>query len=145
MKRLVDLDGDGVYESSEVVVEGCEQPTSVLPWKGSLYLTCVGRLEKWSDEDGDGRFETRALILDGFAAIGRSGLVGASMGVDGWLYLAAGDNDNHVVGPDGSRVDLGRTGGIFRAKPDGRGWPSSPGAPRAGPGPSLRRPFRPRS
>ena len=119
VKRLKDTDGDGVYESSEVVIDGCEMPSSILPWKNSLYLTCVGRLEKWSDEDGDGQFETRVVLADGFAATDRRGLSGMTLGADGWLYLTSGDHDNHVVGRDGSRVDLSRTGGVFRSKVDG--------------------------
>ena len=121
VKRLRDLDGDGAFESSEVVVEGCEMPTSIVPYQGTLLLTCVGRLECWADEDGDGRFESRSVLLDGFSAADRRGLVGATLGLDGWLYLAAGDDDNHVIGPDGSRIDLARTGGIFRCRPDGSG------------------------
>jgi len=119
VKKLRDTDGDGVYESSEVVLEGCEMPTSLLPWKESLYLTCVGRLEKWTDDDGDGKFESRTVLLDGFAAMDRRGLTGVTLGLDGWLYLTTGDNDNHVVGEDGSRGDLARTGGVFRCRPDG--------------------------
>jgi quinoprotein glucose dehydrogenase len=119
VKRLKDADGDGIFESSEVVLEGCEMPTSIVPWKDSLLLTCVGRLERWSDEDGDGRFESRTILLDGFAAMDRRGLSGATLGLDGWLYLTTGDNDNHVVAPDGSRGDLARTGGVFRCRPDG--------------------------
>ncbi len=106
VKRLKDADGDGVYESSEVVLDGCEMPTCILPWKNSLLMTCVGRLEKWADQDGDGKFETRSVLIDGFAAIDRRGLSGLTMGADGWLYLTTGDNDNHVVGSDGSRVTL---------------------------------------
>jgi len=119
VKRLRDADGDGVFESAEVVVEGAEMPGGILPWKNSLYLTCVGRLERWADEDGDGKFETRSVLADGFSALGRHGLSGMTLGSDGWLYLTAGDGDHHAVGSDGSRVDLGRTGGVFRCRPDG--------------------------
>ncbi len=119
VKRLRDADGDGTYESAEVVVDGVEMPAGVLPWKNSLYLTCVGRLERWADEDGDGKFETRTVLADGFSADGRHGLSGMTLGADGWLYLTAGDGDHHVVGPDGSRVELARTGGVFRCRPDG--------------------------
>ena len=119
VKRLKDVDGDGVYESAEIVVDGCEMPTSLLPWKNSLYMTCVGRLEKWTDQDGDGKFETRSVLADGFAGIDRRGLSGITLGSDGWLYLTTGDNDNHVVGSDGSRVTLSRTGGVIRCKMDG--------------------------
>ena len=119
IRRLKDADGDGVFESSEVVLDGCEMPTCILPYKNSLLLACVGRLERWSDEDGDGYFETRVVLVDGFAAMDRRGLSGMALGADGWLYLTTGDDDNHVAGPDGSRADLYRTGGVFRSKLDG--------------------------
>ncbi len=45
------------------------------PYKGSLLLGCVGRLERWADGDGDGRFETRAILVDGLGRRLR-GLVG---------------------------------------------------------------------
>ena len=118
-KRLEDRDKDGIYEHSEVVVDGAEMPSSIFPWKGALYLTCVGRLEKWSDEDGDGRFETRTIVADGFCGFYHHWLSGMTLGTDGWLYLTAGDNDNHVVGSDGSRVEISRCGGVIRSRPDG--------------------------
>ena len=98
VKRLEDRDKDGIYEHSEIVVDGAEMPSSIFPWKGSLYLTCVGRLEKWSDEDGDGKFETRSIVADGFCGFYHHWLSGMTLGTDGWLYLTAGDNDNHGVG-----------------------------------------------
>ncbi|RLT12084.1 MAG: hypothetical protein DWI24_06470 [Planctomycetota bacterium] len=119
VKRLEDRDKDGIYEYSEVVVDGAEMPSSIFPWKGSLYLTCVGRLEKWSDEDGDGKFETRTIVADGFCGFYHHWLSGMTLGTDGWLYLTAGDNDNHVVGSDGSRVEISRCGGVIRSRPDG--------------------------
>ncbi len=118
VKRLKDADNDGVFESSEVVVEGAELPSAVLPYKGALYLGCVGRLERWTDEDGDGKFETRSVLVDGLAA-GLRSLEGITLGADGWLYLATGDDDAHAIGPDGSRVDLARTGALYRCRPDG--------------------------
>ncbi len=121
IKRLRDLDNDGTFETAEVVAEGLEMPVAILPHKNALLVACVGRLERWSDEDGDGRFETRAVLADGFAAAdGRRGLTGLTLGLDGWLYLTTGDGgDTRAVGPDGSRVDLARAGGVFRCRVDG--------------------------
>ena len=119
VKRLRDDNGDGVYDRSEIVVDGAEMPSSIFPWKNSLYLTCVGRLERWSDEDGDGRFETKTVIADGFCGFYHHWLSGMTLGADGWFYLTAGDNDNHVVGSDGSRVEVSRCGAIFRGRVDG--------------------------
>jgi quinoprotein glucose dehydrogenase len=119
VKRLIDNDGDGVYESSQVVVDGAEMPASIFPWKNSLYLTCVGRLERWSDEDGDGTFELKTVLADGFCGFYHHWLSGMTLNADGWFYLTAGDNDNHVVGSDGSRVEVSRCGAVFRGRVDG--------------------------
>ncbi len=119
VKRLRDADGDGVYEQSEIVVDGAEMPSSIFPWKNSLYLTCVGKLERWSDEDGDGRFELKTVIADGFCGFYHHWLSGMTLSADGWFYLTAGDNDNHVVGSDGSRVEVSRCGAVIRCRVDG--------------------------
>jgi quinoprotein glucose dehydrogenase len=119
VKRLRDTDGDGVYDKAEVVVDGAEMPSAIFPWKNSLYLTCVGRLERWNDDDGDGRFETRTVMADGFCGFFHHWLSGMVLNADGWFYLTAGDNDNHIVGSDGSRVEVSRCGGVFRGKVDG--------------------------
>ncbi len=119
VKRLTDRDGDGVYETAEVVVDGAEMPSSIFPWKNSLYLTCVGRLERWSDDDGDGRFETKTILADGFCGFYHHWLSGMNLNADGWFYLTAGDNDNHVIGSDGSRVEVSRCGAVFRGRVDG--------------------------
>ena len=119
VKRLGNRDDKGVYRSVEVVVDGAEMPASIFPWKNSLYLTCVGKLERWSDEDGDGKFEQRTVLADGFCGFYHHWLSGMTLGADGWFYLTAGDNDNHVVGSDGSRVEVSRCGAIFRGRVDG--------------------------
>jgi putative membrane-bound dehydrogenase-like protein len=119
VKRLRDTNGDGVYDQAEVVVDGAEMPSAIFPWGNSLYLTCVGRLERWTDTDGDGRFETRSIVADGFCGFYHHWLSGMVLNSDGWFYLTAGDNDNHVVGSDGSRVEISRCGGVFRGRVDG--------------------------
>jgi quinoprotein glucose dehydrogenase len=119
VKRLIDRDGDGVCEAAEVVVDGAEMPASIFPWKNSLYLTCIGRLEQWSDEDGDGKFELKTVLADGFCGFFHHWLSGMTLNADGWFYMTAGDNDNHVVGSDGSRVEVSRCGAIFRGRVDG--------------------------
>ncbi|WP_435006043.1 PVC-type heme-binding CxxCH protein [Tundrisphaera lichenicola] len=119
IRRLRDIDGDGVYESSEIVLDGVEMPTAILPHQGGLILASLGRLERWTDRDGDGTFETRQVLADGFPATGSQSLGGLTLGTDGWLYLTAGDGESNVVGSDGSRVGLSGTGGVYRCRPDG--------------------------
>ena len=120
IRRLDDRDGDGKFDAAEVVVEGVERPTALLWIKGSLYVASLGRLERWDDADGDGRFETRTTLVDGLGALDDRGVAGLTLGVDGWLYLAVGDNPTHAFTPaGGSRVDLARAGGLLRCRLDG--------------------------
>ncbi len=120
IKRLTDADHDGRFESSEVVVEGVEQPSALIWIKDALYVAALGRLERWNDTDGDGRYETRTTLLDGFGAVDARGLSGLTLGADGYLYLSTGDNDSHAFSPSGNaRAELSRTGGVFRCRIDG--------------------------
>ena len=119
VKRLRDGDGDGTFESMEIVLEGAEMPSAILPFRGSMLLAGSGRLERWSDEDGDGRFETRAVLIDGLPGTEGRSITGLALGVDGWLYLTTGDGDARAVASDNARGDLTRTGGVYRCRPDG--------------------------
>ncbi|WP_435022240.1 PVC-type heme-binding CxxCH protein [Tundrisphaera sp. TA3] len=119
VRRLVDKDGNGTFEASEVVLEGAEMPAAIVAGKGHLLLACGGRLERWEDEDGDGRFEARTILADGFPGSDLHGLSGITPGLDGWLYLATGDGQGHLVGAEGRRIDVDRAGAIFRCRPDG--------------------------
>ena len=92
------------------------------------------------------RRQVRVAIGPGSTASPRRPAEGwrATLALDGWLYLAAGDDDSHVVGPDGSRVDLARTGGVFRCRPDGSRLRSlAMGLRDPSQGSGLRRPFDP--
>lgn len=65
------------------------------------------------------------------------GVIGLSIGTDGWLYLGVGEGDHKAEGSDGSKADLWRSGGLFRCRPDGSKlhlfalgmrWPAGPAA-----------------
>ncbi len=119
IKRLSDTDNDGRFDASEVVVEGIENPTALLWTKHALYATALGRLERWKDDDGDGRYESRTVLIDGFGALDARGLSGLTLGDDGYLYLTAGDNENHPFTLGKDPLDLAHTGGLWRCRPDG--------------------------
>ena len=119
IKRLTDTNHDGKFDASEVVAEGVERPTALLWTKHALYVASLGRLESWKDDDGDGRFESRAVLLDGLGAADDRGLSGLTLGADGYLYLTTGDNENHPFPPQGATLPLGRTGGVLRCRLDG--------------------------
>jgi hypothetical protein len=58
-------------------------------------------------------------LIHGLSAILPFHSRGLTIGMDGWLYVATGSNDNRAEGWDGSTAVLLKTGGILRTRPDG--------------------------
>lgn len=118
LKRLHDVDGDGRYESAEVVLDDLEIPSSLLWHEGWLYLTSIGHVVRRRAVEAGGAWAEEELVrgLCGFHHHQASGL---TLSHDGWLYITAGDDDNRGEGSDGSRAIVLRTGAIFRCRPDG--------------------------
>jgi len=48
-----------------------------------------------------------------------AGVIGITLGTDGWLYLSTSEGERELVGADGSRATSCRTGAIFRCTPEG--------------------------
>lgn len=118
LKRLCDADGDGHYESAEVVLDDLELPSSLLWHEGWLYLTSIGHVVRRRPVEVGGAWAEEELVrgLCGFHHHQASGM---TLSHDGWLYITAGDDDNRGEGSDGSRAIVLRTGAIFRCRPDG--------------------------
>ncbi len=118
LKRLCDADGDGHYESAEVVLDDLEIPSSLLWHEGWLYLTSIGHVVRRRPVQAGGAWAEEELVrgLCGFHHHQASGM---TLSHDGWLYITAGDDDNRGEGSDGSRAIVLRTGAIFRCRPDG--------------------------
>jgi putative membrane-bound dehydrogenase-like protein len=118
VKVLRDTKGRGVYDASEVVLED-ELPSSILLHDGWLYLTGRGSVRRFRQSRPGGRYDVREVVAKGFCGFHCHQVSGLTVGNDGWLYVTSGDNDNYVEGSDGSRVDVLRTGAVFRMRPDG--------------------------
>jgi putative membrane-bound dehydrogenase-like protein len=89
VKRLEDRDGDGFFEHAEVFAGGLSMPTGVMPWGKGILVTAAPDILYFEDTDGDGRADTRQVVLTGFAAtnpqLRANGLL---YGVDNWVYAA---------------------------------------------------------
>jgi putative membrane-bound dehydrogenase-like protein len=118
LKRLIDADGDGLYERAEVVLDDLEIPSSLLWHEGWLYLTSIGHVVRRRPVEGTTAWAEEELLrgLCGFHHHQASGL---TLSHDGWLYVTSGDDDNRGEGSDGSRAIVLRTGAVFRCRPDG--------------------------
>lgn len=122
--RCEDTDGDGQADKFSNFVAGIDAPRGSCYVDDTLYLMQSPLLVAYQDLDRDGVAEKQTTLVTNLGPSIESGGVvhganGVSMGIDGWLYLALGDQGCYeATGADGSRATL-HGGGVLRVRPDG--------------------------
>ena len=140
LKALRDRDGDGLWEDAEIVMSDLELPSGPLLDGGWIYWTSGGEVRRRRPHDAHllNQLQAAAEAKRGPPTIATEGgkwieqtLVrgladkypfqasGLTLGIDGWLYIAAGSGDHRAESWDGSRAVVLRTGAVFRMQPDG--------------------------
>ena len=128
VRRLIDKDGDGVFDSYEVIATG-------LGWRGPQGLLVYG--DKLYAVGGDG-----IQVFDGYRSgkeLAHKGRIGNKLntggdhdahtifrGHDGYLYFMAGNGagieDRRHITEESSPVMFEREASVFRISPDGTKW-----------------------
>ena len=62
VRYLEDSDGDGRYDRSTLFLEGLGYPTSVMPWKKGVLVTCAPEIFYAEDSNGDGKADRREVL-----------------------------------------------------------------------------------
>jgi putative membrane-bound dehydrogenase-like protein len=119
VKLLLDEDGDGRYESAQVVLDGLETPSSLLCHGGWIYFTSLGRVLRRRQSAPGGPWDVEEELIRGLCAFNQHQASGLTLSADGWLFVTSGDDDNHGEGSDGSRAHVLRCGAVFRCRPNG--------------------------
>jgi putative membrane-bound dehydrogenase-like protein len=123
--RLVeDMDGDGYADRATVFARGFNSIQGLAYHDGTLYVMHAPFLTALRDAKGTGVADERRDLLVGLGLTPEQNPTrlhcanGVTVGHDGWLYLALGDNGVDVQRPEGDRLVL-HGGGILRCRPDG--------------------------
>ena len=120
--RLVDRDGDGVFDQSTVFAENVPFPEGILVYKGAVYVGAPPHIWKFTDKDGDHVADERVSWFNG-GSIGGCGndMHGPYLGPDGYFYWCKGGFQEQSLRLGNGQRHMGRAAHIFRAKPDGSG------------------------
>ena len=120
--RLVDTDGDGQFDQSNVYAEKVMFPQGCLWHGGSVYVAAPPSIWKFTDADGDGVAEKREEWFKGGSLTGcANDIHGPHLGPDGYIYWTKGAfaEQTHVLANGRTLKD--KAAHIYRAKPDGSG------------------------
>ena len=120
--RLVDRDGDGIFDDSTVFADRLPFPEGILVHEGSVYVGAPPHIWKLRDTDGDHIADMRTVWFDGGSIEGcGNDMHGPYMGVDGYFYWCKGAfaPQTHVLG--NGKTFKSSAAHIYRARPDGTG------------------------
>jgi putative heme-binding domain-containing protein len=117
-----DFTSDGRAQKVTKIVEGLNIPIGVATTPKGLLVYSIPNVYLCHDEDGDGNFEKRDVVLGPFGFRDTHGMVNnLSPWVDGWVYCCHGfANDSKPEGTDGRSISM-NSGNTFRVRPDGTG------------------------
>lgn len=119
VKRLIDADLDGYYETWTLFADRLPYPTSVLPWRDGVLVTAPPDIVHLRDRDDDGVADVREVLFSGFpVANTQHNINGLTWGIDNWVYGANGGNhgSGHAAGRPEAEVSI--RGTDFRFRPD---------------------------
>lgn len=126
---LEDRDGDGTAEKTTVFAEGLLIPTGVAPGDGGAYVANSTEVLHFRDTDGDGKADTKRIVLSGFGTEDTHHILHTfRWGPGGHLYFNQSIYiHSHIETPYGVKRLNG--GGIWKFRPKtwdlevfARGW-----------------------
>jgi putative heme-binding domain-containing protein len=125
--RLEDVNGDGVADKSQLVVDDFHDEVTdvaggVLVNDRDLFVAVGPDLWRLKDKDGDGIADEKTSISKGYGVhVGFSGhgMSGVEMGPDGRIYWQIGDIGFNGVDQTGKKWSHPNSGVVARSNPDG--------------------------
>ena len=127
IRVLVDADGDGQLDKSQIFADGFNDPldgtaAGIFAANGKVYFACIPHVWMLEDTDGDLKADKRESLQEGYGiSVSLSGhdLNGFTFGPDGRIYFTIGDRGYNLKTSDGRHLYDQYAGAIFRMEPDG--------------------------
>ena len=118
--RLVDRDGDGIFDESTVFADTLPFPEGILVHDGSVYVGAPPHIWKLRDTTGDHVADERSVWFDG-GSIENCGndMHGPYYGTDGFFYWCKGAFAPQQHQLANGRTRTSRAAHIYRSLPDG--------------------------
>lgn len=122
IRRLEDVDGDGVYDKSTLFADKMMFPEGTLWYDGSLFVAAPPQIWKLTDTDDDGVCDKREVWFDGKTLTGcANDLHGPYLGPEGYIYWCKGAFAEQTYEQPGKPPLVTKASHIFRRKADGTG------------------------
>ena len=121
IKILEDTNGDGRYDKLSTFADGLNIPTGVYPYKDGGIAWSIPNIWFLRDTDGDGRADERTKLYGplGYERDTHGMQSSFTRGLDGWLHITHGFNNNTTVNAaDGSSIRM-NSGNTYRVQLDG--------------------------
>ena len=128
VRRLIDKDNDGVFDSFEVIATGLgwRGPQGLLVYGDRLYAVGGDGIQLFEGYLSGGPLVHRGRIGNKFNTGGDHEAHTILRGHDGYLYFIAGDGggskDRLHITEESSPVLFARAASVFRISPDGKKW-----------------------
>jgi putative membrane-bound dehydrogenase-like protein len=110
IKKLIDTDGDGLPDKSEVFADSLTLPMGLMKWEEGLLVADAPDVTFLADKNKDGKAEVRKAMLTGFSLSNpQHNMNTPKFGIDNWLYVAHSGAINsftyeHIFSDKGSEV-----------------------------------------
>jgi putative membrane-bound dehydrogenase-like protein len=97
VRKLIDRNGDGVFDESHILADGLSWPTGIACWKGGVFVTATPDVWYLKDTDGDHRADVREKVFTGFRKYNVQAVINTPLwGLDNRITFAGGSNGGQV-------------------------------------------------
>ena len=98
---LNDDNNDGIFDRSQIYVDGLKWPTGLFAYGGGLFVGDAPDLLFFRDTNGDGRADERKVVLTGFGHSNVQGLMNSfRWGLDNRIHIATGTVGGQIRKPN---------------------------------------------